>query len=154
MNTARSALNHSHLSDSYWALAVVDATYKYNCMPHASTKQTPIRLWQPQAQLPPYLIPFGTLGTISIREPNKKLQPRAKLVRSMLHVDQAHIRIGTIESATITHSRLHDFKSTHPASDPSTHLASALKSLHQNPKIPAEITNTTPPPRTTAISER
>lgn len=42
MNAAQAALHHANIPDSFWDLAILDATFKYNIIPHSTTKETPL----------------------------------------------------------------------------------------------------------------
>lgn len=153
MNATRAALSHSRLPTKYWDFAVLDATYKYNCLPHASTKTTPLSQWDPNAPTPPYFLPFGAAGAIPDFRPKQKLQSRARPARYLCHQSATLISILYTDTQTIGLVRLIDFHPTHPALDPATLLASAFKARSHHP-TPELITPATLPPSSTSQAHR
>lgn len=69
---ASSALSHAQLDDSHWDSAVLDATFKYNNLPHSVTAQIPHHELFHSKQMFKYFLPFVQYGmTVSVNVTNK-----------------------------------------------------------------------------------
>lgn len=163
MEAKGAALTHAILPDSYWDFVMMDATYKYNCMPHSSTWELSMKLWSPNASIPPYFYPFGTLGSIPNRQSNKsKLKSRAIPVRFLYHLPATTIILKRTDKGTIIQNRFIDFNPINPALNTVAMVITINQSTgkikSKNRKsllpIPSKITNTTTAPITTHHATR
>lgn len=148
MNAARAAICHSGMPLAYWNYAILDATYKYNCLPHSAHNRPPISIWDPTAPHPPFFLPFGTIGHVPDPAPKKKLQSRSRPARYLCHNSAASITVLYTDTYKTGQARISDFHPIHPAIDPTIILAAAFKARPRH-HTPSNITTATPPPTST-----
>lgn len=145
INAVRSALAHSRLPPEYWDVTAIDAVYKYNHVPHTSTGQPPVFLWDKQYQHPPLFLPFGTIGTINYTRPKKKLEQRALRTRYLQPQTHDKIIVEIISSKKRIKCRLRDFTPHHPTLGPCEKMYHAFRQYRKQ-TTPENITASTPAP--------
>lgn len=141
---ARCALAHSQLPANLWNYAMIDATWKYNILPHTQTNTPPAQRWERDWQPPQYILPFGTKGSIPDFRTKTKLADRARPVRFLHNISNSIIAVLHSDTGQTGTVRLNDFRPHHPALDPSMSIASAFKAFRIQP-IPTKIDKATPP---------
>lgn len=131
---ALAALSHSQLSSKNWDAAVLDATFKYNNLPHSSKKQIPHNSWYNTETTLKFFLPFAKYGTVLNWAINgnstNKLSSRSEAVQYLYLLDQEHLQVINLHSGRKQKNRAADFKAYNKKLDPpsiTTHIPKAFK---------------------------
>lgn len=116
---ARAALSHERMTSKHWDAAVLDATYKYNNIPHSSTGNIPHHTWHHSSRAFRHFIPFGQYGTTVNGLVTTKLSPRSEAVQYLYPSDHDHIIVENISTRSQHKVRANDFKIYSKKLDPS-----------------------------------
>lgn len=155
----RSALSHSQLSDQHWDAEVLDATFKYNSIPHSVTKQIPHNAWFHVTSDLEHFVPFGNYGTVVNEIVQGKLSSHSEAVQYLYPVDRAHFQVIDIHNGRNQKVRAKDFRLYDKNLDPCTMTTSSPKAFKTNAAaykrpIPTDIFSSTPAPANPAMARK
>lgn len=135
MDAARCALRHSKLPDRFSDWAFIDATYKYNILPHSTTGRVPLYHWNSKALRSHMVIPFCAAVWVPIPpvKTKTKLTHRARPARYLYQLNSTPIFVLLIYSIARANYRTVDIRPIHLALNPSLTLSSAFRTRFNNP---------------------
>lgn len=133
----------------------MDATFKYNNLPHSSTKQIPYNAWHKNSSTFNHVTPFAQYGTVVNGNVQGKMAARSESVQYMYPVDQNHFQVRNINTGKKHKVRAANFKPYHKHLDTAILplcIPKAFKVSAAAYKRRAPTTITTPAPVNTAMA--
>lgn len=158
-NAARAALSHAKLSDDHSDSAGFYATFKYNNLPHTSTKQIPYNVWRKTGFTFKHFKPFAQYGTVLNGNIKSKLVARSEAVQYLYPVDQNQLLVCNIHTGKKHKVRALDFKPCQKHPDAATLQVCIPKTFKTsaaayNRRAPTSITPATPAPTNPSMAQK